>query len=124
MITLKVRLTSIKSPMTNSRIIRRKSISSISQTDGQEELFPKELTQESVRDTPAGNRETIAPALSNELREQGSWTIGDIDQIKAELREETSYPVVDSEYWDDTHNWGKEYGTESPEYWHFLGRYE
>ncbi|MEL6930372.1 MAG: hypothetical protein AAFO95_17300 [Cyanobacteria bacterium J06600_6] len=111
--------------MTNSRIRRRrKSTPSISQIDEQEILLPKESTQESGLDTSAENGETITPQPSNVLREQGSWTIGDINQIRAELREETSYPVVEPEYWDDSHNWGKEYGTESPDYWHFLGRYE
>ncbi len=110
--------------MVNSRIRRRKSTSSISQTVKQETLLPKESNPESELDVPAEERETITSTSSKELRQQGSWTIGDINQIRGEFREETSYPVVEPEYWDDTHNWGKEYGTESEDYWHFVGRYE
>lgn len=110
--------------MTNSRIRRRKSVPSITQIDEQEALLPEELSQERMLDLQQEQQEARKPSPSNELREQGTGTIGDINQIRVELREETSYPVVEPEYWDDTHNWQGEYGAESQEYWHFVGRYE
>ena len=48
----------------------------------------------------------------------------DIDQIKAELLEERSSGLIESEYWDETHSWGMDDEEASEEYWHFLGRYE
>ena len=46
--------------------------------------------------------------------------INTIDQISTELGEERR-DDTESEYWDDTHDWGREY---HPDYWHFLGQYE
>ena len=48
----------------------------------------------------------------------------DLDEIRAELREERNSALVESNYWDETHNWGSDEEEASDEYWHFLGRYE
>ena len=48
----------------------------------------------------------------------------EVDQIKAELVEERSSTLLESDYWDETHSWGSDEEEESDEYWHFLGRYE
>ena len=48
----------------------------------------------------------------------------EVDQIRAELVEERSSTLWESDYWDETHSWGSDDEEESDEYWHFLGRYE
>ena len=48
----------------------------------------------------------------------------DLDEIRAELREERNSALVESNYWDETHSWGSDEEEASDEYWHFLGRYE
>ena len=50
--------------------------------------------------------------------------IGEVDQIRAELVEERSSTLLESDYWDESHSWGSDDEEESDEYWHFLGRYE
>ena len=48
----------------------------------------------------------------------------DIDQIRAELLQELSYPVADFEYSDGSHDWSDDSEFFSRDYWHFLGRFE
>ncbi len=47
-----------------------------------------------------------------------------IDQMRAELAEERCSAYLESDYWDETHDWGSLISEASSEYWHFLGRYE
>ena len=46
--------------------------------------------------------------------------INTLDQISTELGEDRRNEP-DSDYWDDSHDWGSEYNND---YWHFLGQYE
>lgn len=48
----------------------------------------------------------------------------EIDEIAAELSQESAYPIKDSDFSDDSHNWYSESEPNSEDYWSFLGRYE
>ncbi len=46
------------------------------------------------------------------------------NEINADITDDKRSAVVESNYWDETHNWGSGSEIESDDYWHFLGRYE
>jgi hypothetical protein len=49
----------------------------------------------------------------------------DLSAIRAELLEDQYHSdVAESDYSDDTHDWGWDSQKLSVDYWHFLGRYE
>ncbi len=45
-------------------------------------------------------------------------------EISAELTDDRGSALVESNYWDETHNWGSDHEIASEYYWHFVGRYE
>lgn len=52
-------------------------------------------------------------------------TTNDINTIRAELLEDQYHSnLAESNYSDDTHDWGWDSQKLSDDYWHFLGRYE
>jgi hypothetical protein len=52
-------------------------------------------------------------------------TTNDINTIRAELLEDQYHSdLAESDYSDDTHDWGWDSHQLSGDYWHFLGRYE
>ncbi len=46
------------------------------------------------------------------------------NEINADITDDERSAVVESNYWDETHNWGSDLEIESDDYWHFVGRYE
>ena len=66
----------------------------------------------------------------NQIRPQtsiSSTTINEqsINSIRAELLEDIYHSdFAESNYSNDTHDWGNNDYSHSEEYWHFLGRYE
>lgn len=56
---------------------------------------------------------------------QGNFTTAKgVNEISAELTDDRRSQLVESNYWDESHNWGSDSEVESDDYWHFLGRYE
>lgn len=54
-----------------------------------------------------------------------SNSTNNIDSIRAEFLDDTYHSkLADSDYSDDTHDWGGDNQDLSDDYWHFLGRYE
>ena len=48
-----------------------------------------------------------------------------IDRIRSEINEDNYHSLLsESDYSDDTHDWGEIGELVSSDYWHFLGRYE
>lgn len=83
-----------------------------------------------VSEIPSATTELVSPPLENQ--EQTNFSSipnidnnsNEIDQIAAELSQESAYPITDSNFSDDSHNWNSESEPNSEEYWHFLGSYE
>ncbi|MDJ0650002.1 MAG: hypothetical protein QNJ60_15015 [Xenococcaceae cyanobacterium MO_188.B19] len=46
------------------------------------------------------------------------------NEINADITDDKRSAVVESNYWDESHNWGSDLEVESDDYWHFVGRYE
>ena len=65
-------------------------------------------------------------AIRTELRENLDpfTSRNGINEIRSELMEERNSSLIESGYWDETHNWGSDDEEASDEYWHFVGRYE
>ena len=62
---------------------------------------------------------------ANITQSQGNFTtIKGINEISAELTDDRRSELVESNYWDETHNWGSDNEAVSDDYWHFVGRYE
>ena len=138
----------MKSRMTEERRRRRRKISSVIKPEEQKPLLPveessaegrtNESRRRSRRITSAESEGETKPTLLpeewseeeiSEVFEQrkGSRQLvmtSEVDQIKAELVEERSSALLESNYWDETHSWGSDDEEGSDEYWHFLGRYE
>ena len=54
-----------------------------------------------------------------------SANINDISSIRAEFLEDAYHDKLsESDFSDDTHDWGGDRQNHSSDYWHFLGRYE
>ncbi len=83
------------------------------------------MKEESIANPPMEKQESENQGSNREWREQKSLKKMGIDQIRAELFEEKCLPLVESDYWDETHSWGSDNEIiESDDYWHFVGRYE
>ena len=85
----------------------------------QDQYTPKALSEptEANKEAPNTQLENENPSLTNNIDHI-------INQIRSELYEELRSPLVESEYWDETHSWNTNYETESDDYWHFVGRFE
>ena len=58
-------------------------------------------------------------------QDSGTFTTAKgINEIRAELTDDRRSALLESNYWDETHNWGSDSEAESDDYWHFVGRYE
>ena len=56
---------------------------------------------------------------------QGNFTTAKgINEINAEFTDDRRSALVESNFWDETHNWGSDSEIASDDYWHFLGQYE
>ena len=100
--------------MTDSSRRRRRRITSVGSGEETKPIWrEEEWAEEEVSETHV------------QKEKKSHWVMRkDIDQIKAELLEERSSGLIESEYWDETHSWGMDEEEVSDEYWHFLGRYE
>ena len=62
---------------------------------------------------------------SGEANRQLKLNADTVERIRSELIEDRYHDQLsESEYWDETHNWGAATESVSDDYWHFLGRYE
>ena len=77
-----------------------------------------EITSSPATESNSASDEPSTPVISIPI------PLNDIDQIRSELLQELSYPVADSDYADNSHDWSSTSEFLSTEYWHFLGRYE
>lgn len=76
---------------------------------------PLDTETPQVDPTPAPDHSEIA----------SSNISSDLDYIRAELLEDQYHSdLAESDYSDDTHDWGWDSQTLSDHYWHFLGKYE
>ena len=102
-------------PRTNDERRRRRRISSSLEP---EEPKPSVPVEESISKTETEEITNQSLRKSILVMRQG------IDEIRAELGEERSSALLESDYWDETHSWGADDEGASDEYWHFVGRYE
>ena len=105
----------------NQPVIRRRS-------DVENASLTRDRTQQSpVNSSP----KDIEPDFDdNQIRPQTSISSTiineqNINSIRAELLEDVYHSdFAESNYSNDTHDWGNHGYSHSDEYWHFLGRYE
>ena len=88
---------------------------------------PPELPSldESTENTTEKDSDNTSP-LQSQLT-SSLFTVGknDINTIRAELREDTYHSeFAESDFTDDTHDWGGDSESLSSDYWHFLGSFE
>ena len=79
----------------------------------QDNNIPNPHTKSPQTTKEADNPQLVNPSLTNS-----------IDQIRSEIHEELRSTLVESDYWDESHNWGADHEVESDDYWHFVGRFE
>ena len=98
--------------MTDRRRTRR-TRSNLTEKETKPILPEEEWTEEEISEVSVQREDSRQLVMTSE-----------IDQIRAELVEERSSALLESDYWDETHSWGSDDEEASDEYWHFLGRYE
>ncbi|VEP16767.1 hypothetical protein H1P_4920006 [Hyella patelloides LEGE 07179] len=114
------------------RIRRRRITSSENPTEEARTFSPPTADRRRIRRTSTSSEnppEKETPPLPSAITEspfseenkKNSSIITGIDQIRAELIDDQRFSLVESEYCDETHDWGE---GASDEYWHFLGQYE
>ncbi len=81
---------------------------------------PIETTEDSAEQVESEAVSSQTQASSNQ-----SLGINDINAIRAELREDTYHAQLsESDFSNDTHDWGGENQEISTDYWHYVGSYE
>ena len=89
-----------------------------------------DLPQQSLVESSPEDKDIEQDFDNNQIRPQtsiSSTTINEqsINSIRAELLEDIYHSdLAESNYTNDTHDWGNHGYSHSDEYWHFLGRYE
>ena len=106
---------------------RRRRTRSTSSPDQQMSILPTpepqaQYTPKALSEPTEANKDAPKPQLENPPLTNNIDHI--INQIRSELYEELRSPLVESEYWDETHSWNTNHETESNDYWHFVGRFE
>ncbi len=108
--------------------VRRRRVRTSKETP-QEVIIQKEETEavsikkEEIQDTESQNwvsREELRHWEGNLT----TTTSKGINEIGSELADDRRSELIESNYWDETHNWGSDNESASEDYWHFLGRYE
>ena len=75
---------------------------------------PTDQQQTTLESTSDTEFESVKPSPARKMQ---------IDEIHAELTDESNFNPDEPEYWDETHSWSHDL-SESDDYWHFVGRYE
>ena len=101
-----------------NRVRRRRRVRSEVKIDNSPKRFDRSLSLDNT--TSDNNTTSKLDFLLTRDQITSPPLINTIDQISTELGEDRRNDL-DSEYWDDTHDWGSEYNSD---YWHFLGQYE
>ena len=87
----------------------------LSQTQLSEvEPKPQPTDQQQTTLESTSDPESIKPSPARKMQ---------IDEIHAELTNESNFNPDEPEYWDETHDLSHNL-SESDDYWHFVGRYE
>ena len=105
------------------RRLHRKKIDFTNFSSSEPNISPNlaESTEHSTREDLSDDS-TLQPQLTNP-----SITIGNngINTIRAELIEDTYHSeLAESDFSDDTHDWGGDSQHFSSDYWHFVGSFE
>lgn len=88
------------------------SSQSVELPDSPEPIEPN--VRDDSEDNPPLRVNSYSPIYSN-----------DINAIRAEFQEDTYHcKLAESDFSDDTHDWGGELHDLSDDYWHFLGSFE
>ena len=112
--------------------IRRRRRKTISTTNLQPRprLTESPLIVESIFNTeaepepqPTDHQTTSNLASNTELAKPSPARKMQIDEIHAELTDESNFNPDEPEYTDETYSWSNNL-SESDDYWHFVGRYE
>jgi len=81
---------------------------------------PIESTEDSAEQV-----ESEAVSSQTKASSHQPLAINDINAIRAELREDTYHAqLCESDFSDDTQDWGGENQDISTDYWHFVGSYD
>ncbi len=84
-------------------------------------LNSTESTEQNIRDDSEDT--PLATPLVTDY--YSNLNINDSNSIRAEIKEDIYHSkLADSDFSDDTHDWGGDLHEVSDDYWHFLGRYE
>jgi hypothetical protein len=82
---------------------------------------PTESTESCIQQD-SDNASSLQPQI---IDSRSAVSSNDINAIRAELLEDLYHSdLAESNYSDDTHDWGWDNHQLSDHYWHFLGRYE
>ncbi len=77
---------------------------------------------ESIIQQDSDDASSLQPRIINSY---STASTNDINTIRAELLEDQYHSnLAESDYSDDTHDWGWDSQKLSDDYWHFLGQYE
>jgi hypothetical protein len=104
------------------RLHRRKTdFTNFSSSESPDLLNPTESTKSSIQQD-SDNASSLQPQITNSC---STVSTNDINAIRAELLEDQYHSdLAESNYSNDTHDWGWDSHKLSDDYWHFLGRYE
>ena len=80
---------------------------------------------ESTKRNISEDSESVSADFVGATNSESPIGTNDINAIRAEFQEDTYYlHLAESDYDDDTHDWGGDSQHHSSDYWHFLGKYE
>ena len=109
--------------MTEIRRVRKRGEKQISINPVVQEEEPKQvvISKEETESEEAQNRLARERIRQN----QGTFTTAKgINEISAEFTDDRRSQLVESNFWDETHNWGCDSELVSDDYSHFLGGFE
>jgi hypothetical protein len=104
------------------RLHRRKTdFTNFSSSESPNSANPTESTAFSIQQD-SDDASSLQPLIANSFSTDST---NDINTIRAELLEDLYHSnLAESDYSDDTHDWGWDSQILSDDYWHFLGKYE
>jgi hypothetical protein len=104
------------------RLHRRKTdFTNFSSSESPSLPNPTESTASSIQQD-SDDAPSPQPLIANSYSTDST---NDINTIRTELLEDLYHAnLAESDYSDDTHDWGWDSQTLSDDYWHFLGKYE
>lgn len=104
---------------------RRRRLGDSSESDFS--ITPTELLDTPVESTDTQSQHDDPPENTPQVNVDSNTSTHQaiIDRIRSEINEDNYHSLLsESDYSDDTHDWGEIGELVSSDYWHFLGRYE